>query len=404
MHNLRTVVRFEITRALKKKSFWIAALAVPVVVGLVGAVIFFSNQVSNEQTKKLATEHFSMGLTDDSGLITPSVITALHAKNFSTEASGKQAVQRGSLDAYFYYPKDLSKDPVRVYGKNVGLFKNDRYETFAKQILEQSVASMTTPNIRSILQGKVTYSATNFTSGGQVDKGFYNVIAPGVFLVLFYFMLGIFGNQILVSATEEKENRVIEMMLVTIKPTTLVVGKILSLVVLALAQMLIILVPIVIGYIALRHQLTLPSLDLSQIPFDPLRIAIGAIIFFVSFLMFTGLLMTLGAATPTAKEAGGFFGGVLALVFGPLYAAPLFVTSPDTFIVQFLSYFPLTAPIPLLLRNAVGNLTLTQTVIAVAILIVTTVIVIRIAVRIFRFGALEYTRRLSFREVMSRRN
>ena len=168
--------------------------------------------------------------------------------------------------------------------------------------------------------------------------------------------------------------------------------------------MLVILVPIVVGYFLFKDQLSLPQFNLSSIPLDPLAIGLGAIIFAVSFLMFTGILMTLGAAMPTAKEAGGFFGAVMALVFGPLYAAPLFVSAPESPIVQFLSYFPLTAPIPLLLRNAVGNLALHEALIAIVILIITTIIVISIGVRIFKFGALEYSRRLSLKEVMRRKN
>lgn len=404
MHNLSTVVRFEITRTLKKKSFWIAAFAVPVIAALVGMIIFFSNKTTDDQTKKLATERYSVGITDTAGLINPGLLKSLDAKSIGTQSEGETAVKNGTLDAYFYYPADVSKESVKVFGKDVGLFKNSRYQDLADQLLKQSTAASTSPAIRSVLQSTVKYDAITFTKNGEVDKGFMKLLAPGVFLVLFYFMIATFGNQILTSVTEEKENRVIEMILATIKPTSLLVGKLLSLIALAFIQMFVILVPIIIGYLIFKDQLSLPQLDLSSIPLDPLAISLGAVIFIVSFLMFTGILMTLGAAMPTAKEAGSFFGAAMALVFGPLYAAPLFITSPDSPIVQFLSYFPLTAPIPLLLRNAVGNLALHEALISIAILIVTTIFVISIGVRIFRFGALEYSRRLSLKEVMGRKN
>lgn len=168
--------------------------------------------------------------------------------------------------------------------------------------------------------------------------------------------------------------------------------------------MLVILLPVIIGYFLFRDQLSLPQFDLAAIPLDPIRITLGAVIFAVSFFMFTGILMTLGAAMPTAKEAGSFFGAAMALVFGPLYAAPLFISSPESIVVQILSYFPLTAPIPLLLRNAVGNLSVTEALISLSILAVTTIVVISIGVRIFRFGALEYSRKLSMQEVMRRKS
>jgi ABC-2 type transport system permease protein len=403
MHNLGTVVRFEIVRTLKKRSFWIAALAVPIIVGAVGAIIYFSNKTTASQSESLASEQYTVGITDTSHLLSPSLVSAVGAKTLADKTTGINDVKTGKLDAYFYYPASLDNEAVEVYGKEVGIFKDSRYHDLARQLLVQSVSAQTSPILRTVLQDNVQYNAITYTDG-QVDKGFLKLIAPGIFLVLFYFMIATFGNQILTSVTEEKENRVIEMILATIKPTTLLVGKLLSLIVLAVIQMLAILVPVIAGYFLFRSQLALPSLDLSSIPLNPLAITLGAVIFIVSYLMYTGILMTLGAAMPTAKEAGGFFGAIMALTFGPLYAAPLFISAPDSLTVQILSYFPLTAPIPLLLRNAVGNLQIIPALISIAILLATTVFVISIGVRIFRFGALEYSRKLSAKEILRRKS
>lgn len=403
MHNLSTVVRFEIVRTLKKKSFWIAALAVPAIVGAVGAIIFFSNKTTDTESQKLANEHYSLAVTDDSHLIAPQLLQAVGARTIPSKAAGIEAAKSGAIDAYFYYPTDVSKQTVEVFGKEVGIFKDSRYQELANQLLVQSVAVKTDPGLRTVLQNNVHFSSVTYTDGQQ-DKGFLKLIAPGIFLVLFYFMIATFGNQILTSVTEEKENRVIEMILATIKPTTLLVGKLLSLIVLAFIQMFVILVPVVAGYLTFKSQLSLPSLDLSSLPLDPVAIGLGAAIFIVSYLMYTGILMTLGAAMPTAKEAGGFFGAIMALTFGPLYAAPLFISSPHSVLVQVLSYFPLTAPIPLLLRNAVGNLELIPALISLGLLIITTVLTISVGVRIFRFGALEYSRKLSVKEVLRRKS
>lgn len=402
MHNLGTVVRFEIVRTLKKRSFWVAALAMPVIGGVVSAVIYFSSTSSQQQSAQLVKETYSVGITDPSGLISPALVKAVRAKPIASEAAGKQAVKSGKLDAYFDYPQQISKQPIKVYGKDVGLFKNSRYQELAGELLVESTASRVSPNVRSILQNKLNYTAVTYTTDGAIDKGILKVIAPGIFLVLLYFMLITFGTQILTSITEEKENRVIEMILATIKPTALLVGKILSLMVLALIQMATILTPVILGYFLLRGKLSLPNFDLSSIPIDPVAVMLGAIIFVVSFFMFTGILMTLGAAMPTAKEASSFFGVVMVLIFGPLYAVQLMISSPHNHLVQFLSYFPLTSPIPLLLRNAVGNLPLSNAVISIALLAVTAIIVISVGVRIFRFGALEYNRKLSLKEIIGR--
>ena len=120
-------------------------------------------------------------------------------------------------------------------------------------------------------------------------------------------------------------------------------------------------------------------------------------------MMFTGLLVAIGAAVPTAKETGSFFGIVMILLFGPLYAVSMFISMPDAPLVKFLSLFPLTSPIPLMLRNAAGNLGIGEAAIGIALLAVSAAIIIAIAVRIFRFGALEYNRKLSAKEIFARK-
>ena len=402
MHNLGTVLSFEIIRTLKKKSFWITSLAFPVVIAIVVGIIFFSNKATDDAAKDAENQKFSLAVTDDSDLIRPELLKAFDARTVSDKTQAINDVKAGKLDAYFYYPANLEKDNVEVYAKNVGIFENNRYNAVASTLMQESVRGSVPPDVTKILKDEVSFSSKTYDNGKEYNP-IAEMIAPGIFLVLFYLMIATFGNQMLNSTTEEKENRVIEMILTTIESRTLILGKIISLIILGFIQMLIVLIPIVIGYIFLHDKLALPSLDLSNLPFDWARIGVSVAIFAVSFFLFTGLLVGIGAAAPTAKEAGGFFGVVMVLIFGPLYAAPLFISSPDSPMVQALSYFPFTAPIPLMLRNAVGNLELWQAGIAFVILAVTSILVMMIAVRAFRYGALEYSRRLTLKEILGRR-
>ena len=402
MHNLSTVMKFEIVRTLKKKSFWLMALLFPVAIILVYTIIVFAGKATDQAAKDAQNEKFSIEIMDDSKLLQPAIIKAFHAKVVHDKSAGIDDVKQGKVDTFFYYPTDITKGKVKVYGKDVGLFDNNRYQTVADGMLRASATASVGQSLTTILSGKVGYDATTYKDG-EVYDGFSQVLAPGVFLVLFYILIAMFGNQMLTSTTEEKENRVIEMLLTTVRARTLILGKILSLIILGFIQVAVILIPLIIGYLLFHDRMSLPGLDLSQIPFDWLRIGVGAVIFMAGFLLFTGLLVTIGAATPTAKEAGGFFGIVMILIFGPLYAASLFVSSPHAGIVQFLSYFPFTAPIPLLLRNAVGNLTLPEAGLAIVILLVTGIIMLNVAVRVFGYGALEYSRRLSLKEIFRRK-
>ena len=404
MHNLSTVIRFEIVRALKKKSFWILAISFPLVFATTFGILFLSNKATDDAAEKLKEQSFSVAITDESNLVKPPLIAA--AKAAEVKPSDKQAainrVKDGQLDAYIYYPKDLDQQPIEIYGKDVGIFDNGRYGSLANGLLSASVQSDVNPAIRKVVQGKVNSTSTVYRDG-KVHDSIQEMILPGVFLMLFYFLITFFGNQMLTSTTEEKENRVIEMILTTIEARTLIVGKIISLIILAIIQGLLVVSPVLIGYLIFHDQLKLPSVDLSSLPVDPQRIAIGFLSFAGSFMLFTGLLVAIGAAVPTAKEANSFFGVVMILLFGPLYAVTMFISMPDAPLVKFLSLFPLTSPIPLMLRNAAGNLGLGEATLGIAILAAAAIIVIAIAVRIFRFGALEYNRKLSAKEIFARK-
>lgn len=403
MHNLGTVFRFEVARTLKKKSFWVSALSFPIIIGVVFAIIFFSNKTTSDAANDMKNEKFSIAITDPAQHVDPQVLKSMNIKTITDKDAAIEEVKAGKLDAYYSYPEDLTKGRVQVYAKDVGLFNNSKYESVAKSLLQATASAKVDPQTTLVLQDKVGFTSVTYKDGKEFD-GWKELIAPGIFLVLFYILIAMFGNQMLTSTTEEKENRVIEMILTTIEARTLIVGKIFSLIVLALIQIVVILIPIIVAYLLFRTQLELPSVDLTSIPVDPVRIVISALIFVFSFLLFTGLLVAIGAAAPTAKEAGSFFGVIMVFIFGPLYAVMLFISMPESLLVKILSFFPLTAPIPLLLRNAVGNLSLTEAAIGIVILAISSVIALTIAIRLFRYGALEYSKRLSLDVIFKKKS
>jgi ABC-2 type transport system permease protein len=402
MHNLSTVIRFEIVRTLKKKSYWVMALGFPVMMMAIFAIIYFSNQSTNKAAKELENQSFTIEVTDETHLIKPAILTALKAKNIDSKQQGIDDVTSGKVDSYIYYPSDISKNAVEVYGQDVGIFNNSRYDAVASMILKESIQNSVNVNVRSVISNTAKTNVTTYRDGKAYDPA-KQMILPGLFLVLFYMLIAFSANQMLTSTIEEKENRVIEMILTTIEARTLVIGKIVSQVALSLLQGCIIVLPALAGYFLFHDKLNLPFIDLTTLPVDVPRILTGALVFVISFMFFTGLLVLIGSSVPTAKEASQFLGIVMVAIFGPLYAVSLFISAPDAPLVRFLSLFPFTAPIPLLLRNAVGNLHPWELAVALPILVVSATLVLMLAVRVFRYGALEYSRKVSLSEIFGRR-
>ena len=89
----------------------------------------------------------------------------------------------------------------------------------------------------------------------------------------------------------------------------------------------------------------------------------------------------------------------MALIFVPFYVVALIVSDPTALIVQIFTYFPISAPVTAMLRNAFGSLSPVESAVVIAELFVMGFVALRIAVHLFRYGSIEYSRKLSLRTV-----
>ena len=121
------------------------------------------------------------------------------------------------------------------------------------------------------------------------------------------------------------------------------------------------------------------------------------------FVLFTGVLVAIGAIMPTAKDAGVIFGPLIFAMFIPFYAISLIISDPGALIVQVFTFFPLTAPVTAMLRNGFGTLDPLTAGIVITELFVLGALVLRVAVQLFRYGSIAYTDKLNPRAVLGRR-
>lgn len=398
-HNLGTVVSFEFWRTIKKPSFWIATLSFPIMIGVIFGIVFYSSQVGQESSQQLAEEKFSIQYFDESNVVLPVVAENFEAKVAADKQQGIDAVKTGSVDAFFYYPRNL-EDPLEVYGKDAGLFDNGKYSAVAEQILKTSAtASIANPDLVMIAQGAINSDITTYKEDGEISAGWMAAVPPLLFLVMFYFTIAMLGNNLLNSTVEEKENRVTEMILTTLNPTILIVGKLLATFLAGIVQALVMFAPALAAYFILGAEaINLPNTDmLSNLVIDPTAIIIGALLMIGGLMLFTGTLVAIGAVMPTAKEAGQYFGIAILVIFVPFYIIMLILSDPEALVVQIFTYFPYTAPVTAMLRNAFGSLSIADAAIVISSLIFLGTVIILLAVRLFRYGAMQYDSRLSFK-------
>lgn len=355
----------------------------------------------------LANEKFSITYKDDSGTIIPQMAKQLEATSIDSKESGIADVKTHEVDAFFYYPEDLANNSVEVYGKDSGLFTNGKYSAVAESLLNTSASEkIGSPDLLAIAKGHISIDTTTYTEDGEEAAGWMGAIPPMIFLVLLYLIVLLLGNNLLNSTIEEKENRVTEMILTTLNPTNLIVGKLVATFLAGFVQICVLVLPIILAYLLLGSDASianLPDLDIvNSLVFDPLTMTIGFLIFIGGMMLFTGTLVAIGAIMPTAKEAGQYFGLAIALMFVPFYVLPLILSDPTSMVVKAFTYFPFTAPITAMLQNAFGSLSTTDAIIVIVELIILGVIIINVSVRLFRYGAMEYSNKLSLSNIIKR--
>ena len=402
-HNLSTVVGFEFLRTVRKRGFWIATLAVPVVIGVIFALSFISGTSISDSEDAQAEAEIAFSYTDASGFITPEAAAAFGGQPVSDPQAAVEQVRAGELDAYFAYPDDPADQPIEVTGADRGLFDNGAYEAVAQALLTTSAqAQIGDAGLAAAAAGDLAVESTIYRDG-EITGGFTETIGPLALLVVFFLVIVMLSNQMLNSTLEEKENRVTEMILTTVNPTTLVLGKILAVFAVGAVQILVSLAPVGIGYVFFRDRLAIPDLDLSTLRLDPGTMVVAVLLLAGGFVLFTGVLVAIGAIMPTAKDAGVIFGPLIFAMFIPFYAISLIISDPDALIVQVFTFFPLTAPVTAMLRNAFGTIDPLTAGIVIAELFVLGVLVLRVAVQLFRYGSIAYTDKLNPRAVLGRR-
>ena len=191
------------------------------------------------------------------------------------------------------------------------------------------------------------------------------------------------------AVVEEKENRISEMILTSVSSKHLIVGKIIAMILLGAIQILTLLIPAMVALFIYRDNPIVSGL-ISSIEFSPLSIITTVVIFVLSILIIVGACTYVGTISPTAKDASQFIAPVIIAIVFPLYFMRAFFVPEPTAVIYFLTYFPLSAPIALLLRTVFGTLTTPEMIIGIVELAVIAFVVIRMAVRSFQKNAINF--------------
>ncbi|KXK14952.1 MAG: sodium extrusion protein NatB [Chloroflexi bacterium OLB15] len=400
MNHVLKVFVYEFKRNIRRKGYLFGTFGVPII----GFVLMWA--VTN-------LSGGSMSTTDTLATAINEINTASSAHSGIVDFSSRIEIPEALADRMTRYPDTASAEAALAAGEieTVYIFAEDYMETGSvTQVLPNlqmasisvepprtlalaNLASEVEPEIFTRLLDPSNVTTVNLALNNPQDASF-----DATFLIVYIFAfallmsLFITNGYLMQSVIEEKESRLIEILLASVRPMELLAGKILALGLLGILQLIVwigamLLLPRVFGGgEALNLVGILAALLNIQIPVNVLPLIIAYFIF--AYVMFGALFAAIGALSNSMREGPQYAVMFTLPAVSPLWFLPVFATQPDGTLPVILSIFPLTSPIAMTVRLLISPVPPVQIAISIILLALAALGAIWLSGRLFRVQSL----------------
>ncbi|MEZ4727206.1 MAG: ABC transporter permease [Caldilineaceae bacterium] len=404
----------EFRQRIRSRGFWLGVLSLPITFLVIWAVSAFSGAsepgppaartpatVPPPATTPRATRTpFSIGYVDQADLIQaiPEQVTGEFLP-FPDRAAAQQALATGAIIAYYLVPSDYRTTgevqrvsltlPTATTPVGVNQFEQI---LLANLFPERSTEDLV--RLRRPFNGvRPTFVDLDPTETVSVTEDELNFLP---FLVTMLIMIPLFtnGGYLLQSLLQEKSNRVMEILLLSLRPTQLLTGKLLGLSLLTLVQY-VIWGALALGALTLRGgdlTTTLAGINLSSG-----ELVLVAFYAFGGYLLYATVMAGIGALAPNLENSRTWVFLISLPILIPLYLWTAIISVPDALLPVALSLIPFSAPVAMLLRLNVTTVPAWQHGVSLLLLALTSVGAIGLMARLFRAQTLLSGEALSLR-------
>lgn len=254
------------------------------------------------------------------------------------------------------------------------------------------------------IQEPVRFAASKIGAGGQEEKvetqDLIRQWAPTAFVYLLWIAVFSVSQMLLSNTIEEKSNRLMEVLLSSVTPLQLMVGKIAGIAATGLTMLTTWLCFFFLAtrYVPLIFHVEL-GFDLSVIATDPVYIASFVAYFFLGYLFYASLLVGIGSVCNSLKEAQNLMTPITLLLFVPLIAMVPISQDPNGTLAKVLSFIPTFTPFAMMNRAA-GPPSVMEYVLTSLLMVASVAFVMWAAAKVFRVGVLMTGKRPQLREIL----
>lgn len=430
MNNIFLITKREFLTQVKKKSFVILTLLAPLMIIAFGAVVgmmFKANQ-----------SHNVIEVVDNSGLF-KGQLKSDEKINYvfipSAEEQSKLNNLKGNetLDGILILPPlsgnnfdDLEKSTRLVVNTKIGFdTKQQIISDITNVIKKEKIKQLGIQEAQlADLDKSFTLKTINVSEDNKEDSdlafGVKSALSMVLMYVTFMFII-IYGVRVMRSVLEEKNNRVVEIIISSVKPFELMMGKILGVTMVALTQFIVWIIMSVAGALVLNtgfsslqknipggNEELMSKLDIAQIATQvshsllelnfPLIIFVFIIFFLLGYMFYSSVYAAIGSAVDNETETQQFtLFAILPLTLG-MYGSISVINNPDGPVGFWMSIIPFTSPVAMVARIPFG-VPAWQIALSIGLLLGTTIFMIFLAGKIYRVGILMYGNKATLKEI-----
>lgn len=397
MNKIFHILRYEIYSLISRKSFWFGALGVPTIAFLIYAGIAWINRTQAESVESPTSEIQDLfnkpednrprGYVDQSGLIRvyPDGLDVGELIGYTNVLDAKNDLETGKISAYFVIPSDyLATGKIKVYTQEYDLLSAQEQVTALQNLIDYNLLNGQEQIFFAINDplANLREESIAITPAPARDRdNQMTFFLPYAVMMLFYISIMGSSGLLLNSVTKEKENRVLEILMVSTDPYHLLLGKMAGLGLVGLFQVF---VWAVSSYALLRLSGQTYQLPV-EFQLDPSIIGWGLVFFILGYLVYAALMAGVGALVPNLREGSQATTIIVVPMMIPLFLISALIDRPNSLLTTVLSIFPLTAPTTMMLRLAATPLVpLWQILLSIALLVITDYFTIRAVAGFFR--------------------
>ena len=413
MKNIILIAKREFFTQVKKKSFIILTLLTPLLIIVFGGVVSLMFQANETQMQ--------ISVIYKSGLFKDKLKSDQNIRYvFSSEETEKSLIKALETTEEMNAVMIIPKKEIHELENSIEILTNKNLSNEARRSIVGNISEIikaekinalgiSTAQIEDLNKG-VNLHVVNVLEKEKKQDSFLVGVKSGLSMFLMYCVftfIMMYGIRVMRSVLEEKNNRVVEILISSVKPFELMMGKILGVTGVALVQFGVWVVMIFasvmtlgssnVGMVSGVAEVQMVLSALSQVNYG-LILFVFVIYFLLGYLFYSAMYAAIGSAVDNETETQQFtLFAILPMMLG-FYGSITIMNNPDGPMSFWLSMIPFTSPIAMLARIPF-DVPVWELVLSIGILLVSTLGMVFIASKIYRVGILMYGNKVTLKEL-----